>query len=104
MSGNGHHGPTKKMYYGIFLALLGFTALTVWVAFLDLGPFNTLVAMIIAVTKALLVLLFFMHVWYAPKLVKVFASAGFFWLLIAFFLTMSDYATRYWGFIPKGWE
>lgn len=99
-----HHGPSRKMYYGIFAALLAFTALTVWVAYLDLGPLNTVVAMAIAVTKAVLVLLFFMHVWYAPKLTKIFASTGFFWLLIAFALTLADYFTRYWGYVPKSWE
>jgi len=98
------HGPTLKTYYVIFGALMGFTALTVCVAFIDLGPLNTLVAMAIAITKALLVLTFFMHVRYSPKLTQIFAAIGFFWLLIGLALLMADYGSRLWGFVPKGWE
>ena len=83
-------------YLAIFVALLGLTALTVWAAFQDIGAYNDLVAMLIAVTKVLLVLIYFMHLKYSSKLTWIFAGAGFFWLLILFGLTLSDYLSRGW--------
>ena len=84
----------RRMYYQIFAALLGLTGLTVAVAFLNLGPLNTVMALAIAVVKALLVILIFMHVHYSTPLTRVVIAVGIFWLLIA--LTMSDYLTRHW--------
>jgi cytochrome c oxidase subunit 4 len=85
-----------KTYYAIFAALLGGTALTVWVSFLDLGPMNTVVAITIAVVKALLVVLYFMHVKYSSRLTWVFAAAGFVWLALMIGLTIADFDTRGW--------
>lgn len=85
-----------KTYYAIFAALLGGTALTVGVAFLDLGPMNTVVAITIAVIKALLVVLYFMHVKYSSRLTWVFAGAGFVWLLLMLGLTLADFESRGW--------
>jgi cytochrome c oxidase subunit 4 len=85
-----------KTYYAIFAALLGGTALTVWVSFLDLGPMNTVVAITIAVVKALLVALYFMHVKYSSRLTWVFAAAGFVWLALMIGLTIADFDTRGW--------
>ena len=85
---------SQKTYALIFVALLALTALTTFVAFFDLGAFNTIVAMTIAVIKALLVILFFMHVRYSERLIWVFVGAGFFWLAILIVLTMSDFLTR----------
>jgi cytochrome c oxidase subunit IV len=85
----------KKTYFLVGLALFGLFLLTVGAAYIDLGPFNIIVAMTIAIVKAVLVVLFFMHVRYGSKVTWVFASAGFFWLLILFILTMSDYLSRY---------
>jgi len=90
------HAESRKVYYVIFAALLTLTLLTVVVARIDLGPFNTIVALAIAVTKALLVVLFFMHVRHSSKLTKLVVSGGFIWLAILIGLTMSDFATRGW--------
>ena len=91
----GHIAP-KSLYYTIFLALLVGTAITVAVAFVDLGPLNNVVMLTIACAKALLVILFFMHVRWSTRLTWVVAGAGFFWLLILFTLTMADYLSRGW--------
>ena len=85
--------PTK-VYYRVALALLVLFILTVLAAFIHFGPFNVYIAVTIAVVKATLVVLYFMHVRYHTKLTWIFASAGFLWLLILFALTLSDYATR----------
>ena len=89
-----------KIYLLIFFALMLGTALTVAAAFVDMGFMNTPVALIIALIKATLVIMFFMHVKYSPKLVGLFAVAGFFWLSIMLALTMQDYYTRGWGEAP----
>jgi cytochrome c oxidase subunit 4 len=91
----GHVAP-KSMYYWVFLALVVGTILTVFVAKYDLGPFNNVLMLTIACTKALLVVLFFMHVRWSTRLTWVVAGAGFFWLLIMFSITMSDYMSRGW--------
>jgi cytochrome c oxidase subunit 4 len=91
----GHVAP-KSLYYTIFLALIVGTAITVGVAFVDLGPLNNVVMLTIACAKALLVVLFFMHVRWSTRLTWVVAGAGFFWLLILFSITMADYMSRGW--------
>ncbi len=91
-----HHIVPLKIYLLIFSALLLGTVLTVAVAYVDMGYLNTPVAIIIAVGKASLVVLFFMHVKYSHKLVGLFAIAGFFWLVILLTMTMQDYYTRSW--------
>jgi cytochrome c oxidase subunit 4 len=91
----GHVAP-KSLYYTIFLALIVGTAVTVGVAFVDLGPLNNVVMLTIACAKALLVVLFFMHVRWSTRLTWVVAGAGFFWLLILFSITMADYMSRGW--------
>ncbi len=93
-----------KVYLAIFLALLAFTALTVRVAFVDLGPLNVVVAMTIATIKAVIVALYFMHVRYSSHLTKLFVSAGVVWLAILLVLTSSDYLSRGWAPQPRGWE
>ncbi len=90
-----HIVPTR-VYYLVFLALMVGTAATVWVAFLDLGFANTAVAMGIAVTKATLVILYFMHVKYSSRLTWVVVASGFIWLGILFVLGLSDYLSRGW--------
>jgi cytochrome c oxidase subunit 4 len=91
----GHVAP-KGLYYLVFLALVVGTILTVVVAKFDLGPFNNIVMLTIACAKALLVVLFFMHVRWSSRLTWVVASAGFIWLLILFSITMADYMSRGW--------
>src|SRR5215210_1687330 len=90
------HIVPKRTYYLIFAALMVFTAITVGVAFLDLGPMNTVVALAIACTKATLVVLFFMHVKYSTRLTWAVVAGSIFWLGILITLTMSDYLTRVW--------
>src|SRR5919108_3655638 len=90
-----HVAPTS-LYVSVFLALLVGTGLTVLVAFYDLGVMNNIVMLTIACVKALLVILFFMHVRWSTRLTWLVVAAGFFWLLIMFGITMSDYMTRGW--------
>jgi cytochrome c oxidase subunit 4 len=95
------HIVSRKVYFVIFGALMVGTALTVLAAFADLDHIfrgaNTVVALTIAVAKATLVVLYFMHVRYSTRLIWVVVVAGFFWLGILFVLTMSDYLSRGWG-------
>ncbi len=88
------HVTSVKVYLAVFAALMVLTAVTVGVAFIHLGAFNDVVALAIAVVKATLVVLFFMHVYHSTKLTKVVVVAGFLWLAILIALTMSDYLTR----------
>ena len=88
------HISPKSTYYAIFAALMVLTAVTVGVAFVNLGSFNFPVALAIAITKATLVILFFMHVKYSSQLTKLFVGMAFFFLSILFVLTMSDYLSR----------
>jgi cytochrome c oxidase subunit IV len=90
------HVPSTRSYYVIFGALLLCTYLTWQVAYFDLGALNTVVALTIAVFKAVLVVLFFMHVRHSSRLTWVVVLAGVFWLAILLLITMSDYLTRGW--------
>jgi cytochrome c oxidase subunit IV len=92
-----HHVVPLKIYYGIFGILLLLTGVTVAVAYIDLGRMNTVVALAIACFKAMIVVLFFMHVKYSTRLIKLTVIAGLYWLGILFALTMSDYLTRVMG-------
>ena len=84
--------------FAVWAALLVSDRVTAGVAFIDLGPFNTVVALVIATCKALLVVLFFMHVKYASeKLTKVVVISAIFWLLILLALSLADYTTRLWS-------
>lgn len=99
MDHDSHDGPhisPVRMYVAIVSLLFVMTVVTVLVAFVELGALNTPVALAIAIFKATMVVLFFMHVRYNTPLMWVFAGAGFFWLLIMFSLTLQDYMTRGW--------
>ena len=85
-----------RTYYTIYVVLLVCTYLTWQVAFFDLGAMNTVAAMTIAVFKAVLVVLFFMHVKYSPRLTRIVVSGSVFWLGILLALLFSDYLTRGW--------
>ena len=89
----GHISP-KSTYYAVFAALMVGTAITVAVAFVNLGSFNFPVAIGIAITKATLVILFFMHAKYSSKLTKLLVGTAFFVLLVLLTLTMTDYLSR----------
>jgi len=97
------HVVSVRLYVTIFLTLLVLTGLTTGVAFIDLGAYNTVVALAIAVLKMLLVVFFFMHVRYSSGLTKIVVLAGFFWLAIMLTFTMSDYFTRGLDNPPNGW-
>jgi cytochrome c oxidase subunit IV len=86
-----------KTYYVVFAALIALLIATVAVTLVDLGALNIYVAMTIAVIKALLVILYFMHVKGGSRLTWVFAGMGFIWLIILFALTLADYYSRPWG-------
>jgi cytochrome c oxidase subunit 4 len=90
------HIVPRKTYFSVFGALLVFTALTVGAARIDFGKMNDVIAMTIAVTKMMLVLLFFMHVRYSSRLIWVVVASMFFWLLILLSLTLTDYTSRDW--------
>ena len=90
-----HIVPTR-VYYTIFAALMVGTYLTVQAAFIDLGALNTVVALAIACTKAVLVILYFMHVRYSTRLTWAVVVASVFWLGILLALTFGDYLTRPW--------
>ena len=98
---SGHISP-KSTYYAIFGALMVLTAVTIAVAFVHLGALNFPVALAIAITKATLVILFFMHVKYSSRLVKMICGMAFFFLMIMFALTMTDYLSRGWFTSPRG--
>jgi cytochrome c oxidase subunit 4 len=84
-----------KLYVTVWLALMVLTIVTAGVAFIDLGPFNTIVALSIATLKAVLVVLIFMHVKYtSEKLTKLVVIAAMFWLFILLALSLFDYGTR----------
>jgi cytochrome c oxidase subunit 4 len=85
----------KKVYFVVWVALL-FLLLLTWIfAKANLGPFNVVAALLIAVVKTLLVVLYFMHVRHSGRLTWVFVAAGFIWLGIMIELTFSDYLTRH---------
>jgi len=90
------HIMSSKLYYTIWIALLCLTVITAAVSFVDLGRFNTVVALVIATVKALLVVLFFMHVKYtSEKLTKIVIASAIFWLFLLLALSMADYGTRF---------
>lgn len=88
------HIVSRKIYFLVFGALMVLTVLTVVAANFDFGRLNDVIAMTIAVTKAVLVVLFFMHVRWSSRLTWVVVVSGFFWLAILFLFTLSDYVTR----------
>ena len=90
------HVVPPRVYFGVFTALIVLTATTTAVSFVDLGPWNTVVALAIAFLKATLVVLFFMHVKYSPRLTQVVIAGGLFWLAILIALTLSDFLSRGW--------
>ena len=90
------HIVSPKIYATVFLILLLMTATTTLVSAVNLGPWNTVAALGIAVFKATLVVLFFMHLKYSPRLTHTVLLGGLFWLSILIALTLSDFLTRGW--------
>jgi len=96
------HVSPRTTYYTIFGALMVCTALTVGAAFVNLGDLNFPVALTIAIFKATLVILFFMHVKYGSRMTKLIVGVAFFFLGIMLTLTLSDYLSRGWFTAPGG--
>ena len=94
-----HHVMPLPIYFGVFAALMLGTFLTVLASQKDFGWMNTPIALGIAIVKAALVILFFMHVKYSTRLTWVVIIASFLWLSLLFVLTFADYLTRgpYWA-------
>ena len=93
-NGNGDHVVPIGTYFLVFLALMAGTGLTVGASYVDLGVWNTPVALAIAVTKASLVVFFFMHLKYSPKLFWIWVGAAVFWLAHLMLGTAADYLAR----------
>jgi cytochrome c oxidase subunit 4 len=94
------HIDSTRTYYLVFAALIVLTVLTTAVAFLDLGPFNAVVALVIAFAKMMLVVLFFMHMRYGTALAKLMVGGGLLWLMILITFSLSDYISRGWLPVP----
>ena len=97
MSSAGGHIVSPKIYVTIWIILLILTGVTTWVAFGDFGILNPIIALLIAATKATLVILFFMHVKYSPKMISLVIGCALFFLSILMVLTTSDYISRAWN-------
>jgi cytochrome c oxidase subunit IV len=87
----------QKVYFRTCAALLALLALTWGIAYVDLGSFNLIVALAIALAKAIIIALFFMHIKGRNRLLHLAAVAGLMWLAILTSLTLSDYFTRGWN-------
>ena len=92
-----HHIVSPLEYTYVFGTLLLFTGITVAAAYFDLKWANPVIALAIATFKAVVVILFFMHVKYQSRLIKMTVGAGFFTFFVLILMTMSDYISRAWG-------
>jgi cytochrome c oxidase subunit IV len=92
-----HHIVGPKVYLLILLMLLVLTGVTTGVAYLDMGIFNPIIALAIACFKAVIVILFFMHIRYSSRVMMLTVGAGFFTFLVLITMTLSDYISRNWG-------
>jgi len=92
-----HHIVTPMQYCMVYGALLIGTIITIFAADVDMGVFNPVVALGIACTKMVIVILFFMHVKYQSHLIKVTVGAGFFTFIVLITMTLVDYMSRAWG-------
>jgi cytochrome c oxidase subunit IV len=88
------HIVPKRIYFAVFFALIVLTWVTTYVSTLDLGRWNIFVALAIAIFKASLVVMFFMHVWYGTRMTKMIVTASIFWLILLLFFAMTDIWTR----------
>lgn len=98
-----HQVVPARVYVTIFLILITLTITTVAVSKIELGEYNFIVALTIAVIKAVLVILFFMHVKQSSSMTKLFVGAGFFWMAILLVFILSDYLSRGWLPGPRWW-
>ncbi len=98
-----HPVASVKTYALVFAALIALTITTVAVSKIELGEYNFVVAMTIAVIKASLVVWFFMHVRNSSSMTRLFVVAGLFWMAILIVFTVSDYISRGWLPRPNWW-
>jgi cytochrome c oxidase subunit 4 len=91
-----NHIVSPRVYLAVFAILIVMTGTTTAVSFIDLGPWNTVAALGIAVFKATLVVLFFMHIKYSRPLMRLVIGGGLFWLAILISLTLADFVSRGW--------
>ena len=99
---SGHRVVSWRVYLAVFLALCALTVTTVVVAGHDFGPLNLIVAVGVAVTKATLVVLYFMHARYSPKLTGLVIASSLAFFAILVFLTLTDYLSRSWTLTAGG--
>ncbi|HUZ47435.1 MAG TPA: cytochrome C oxidase subunit IV family protein [Terriglobia bacterium] len=98
------HIAPKRLYFFVFGSLLVLTLLTWRIAYIDLGPWNTVVALAIAVLKAGLVATFFMHLRWSGSMMRIIVCAAIFWLAIMITLTLGDILTRNVVSPSQGWQ
>ncbi len=102
-----HHVVPLAVYFKVFAALMVLLVITLVAAAFDLseywGPLNVIIAVTIAVIKAVLIILYFMHVRYSSKLTWFFAGVAFLWLMVMFSFTFADYMSRDWMPSPGSW-
>jgi cytochrome c oxidase subunit 4 len=96
-----HHVVPISTYALVFAALMVLLVITLVAAAYDLGEWNLVIAITIAVLKALLIVLYFMHLRWSSYLVRIFAGAALFWLAILFVLTLQDYFSRHTSMLPS---
>ena len=94
------HVDSIKSYILVFAGLIALTIITTAVAFVDLGAFSVVAALVIATGKMLLVALFFMHLRHSTQLMRLVVLGGLVWLGILLVLTFADYGTRAWTGVP----
>lgn len=97
-----HHVVSWRVYVAVFLALCVLTVITVWVTGHDFGPFNLVVALGVAITKASLVVLYFMHARYSGKLTALVIASSIAFFVILVFLILTDYLSRPWPLVAAG--
>ncbi len=98
------HVPNVGTLVAVWAGLIVLTIVTTLVSHLELGVFNIVVALLIAVLKASMVAWIFMGVRYTTSLTKLFVIAGLVWLSIMVLITFSDYSTRGWSYQPQPWS
>ena len=91
-----HHRSSLASYFAVFITLMVLTVVTVWVSRINLGDLNTPVAMAIAIVKATVVILWFMHVIHSPRMTWIVVISSFLWLAVMFVVFVADYMTRGW--------
>ena len=101
---HGHHIVSVKTYGLVIAALFVLMAATVGAAFIDLGSFNPVLALLIAVSKAVLIVLIFMNVYFSTRLTQIFVAGGFFWLTFLFGMIIIDFLSRGIVTTPQPWN